>query len=129
MLKPLRIFLVEDSPGLLDELAQVLQEQTGIEVLGRTFSGEKAVTEIQESHPDLVLMDWDDNMTGAITLVALKALLNPPAVIVLAAAHDHPHFRAAVKALGAQASLPRRMVHSVLKELSDVQGNPSRLGA
>ena len=120
-----RIFLVEERLGDLDEVEQLLRTQAGIEIVGRTLSGAKIVAKVNDSNADLVLMDWQDGQSGVEALGALKTLANTPAVIVLAG-HDHPHFHAAVKALGAQASLHRKKYRTELLPLIDVERNSFR---
>lgn len=106
MVMRLRIFLMEDCHGFLDEVELMLRRQAGIEIVGRTLSSAKAVASLGDINLDLVLMDWDESMAGVEALGALKALSNAPAVIVLAG-HDDPRFRAAAMALGAKESLHR----------------------
>jgi two-component system chemotaxis response regulator CheB len=106
MTKPLRVLLMEETPGLLDDVGQWLLVQAEIQLIGRALPGQEAVAAAAALAPDLVLMDWDSGLAGVDALQLLKALPQAPRVIVLAAP-DHPHFHAAVRAVGAEASSPR----------------------
>jgi len=119
-----RILLIEDEPGMLGEVVQLLAEWEGITLIGPVGS-EQAVTEVKKSQPDLGLLGWDEAMTGLETLYALIALPVVPAMIVLAAV-EHPHLRGAVKAMGVRATLSLSKARTHLRALIDTVRNEFR---
>ncbi|MBS4040221.1 MAG: response regulator [Flavobacteriales bacterium] len=51
-----KVFIVEDEQDLADNMAAILRS-SGFDVVGKEDSGEIAVKKIQQSKPDLILMD------------------------------------------------------------------------
>jgi DNA-binding NarL/FixJ family response regulator len=55
---PLRCVIVDDDDAFRQEMGALLEEQ-GISVVGGAASGAEALTQIAQSHPDVVLIDID----------------------------------------------------------------------
>jgi DNA-binding NarL/FixJ family response regulator len=54
---PLRVFLADDHAIVRAGLRALLQRHDGVEVVGEAGDGHEAVTEIERTRPDIVLMD------------------------------------------------------------------------
>jgi len=54
---PLRVFLADDHAIFRDGLRALLQRHPGVEVVGEAGDGHEAVTEIERTRPDVVVMD------------------------------------------------------------------------
>lgn len=54
---PLRVFLADDHAIFRDGLRALLQRHEGVEVVGEAGDGHEAVTEIERTRPDVVVMD------------------------------------------------------------------------
>lgn len=95
---PVRILLVDDSPGFLQAAACFLEAEPDIEIVGRALSGRDALEQVARSKPDLVLMDLAmPEMNGLAATHQIKALPDAPHVIILTL-HDNPEYRAAAQA-------------------------------
>jgi DNA-binding NarL/FixJ family response regulator len=78
---PLRVVLADDHPVYRDGLAGLLRRH-GIEVVGSVANGEAAIRAVEDSAPDVVVMDL--NMPGMSGLDATRALTErSPATRVL----------------------------------------------
>lgn len=83
------IFVVEDEAIVANDLRETLKS-LGYAVAGAAKTGETALEKIQETHPDLVLMDIHiaGTMDGIDTAAKIHALLNIPVVYLTAHADD-----------------------------------------
>jgi DNA-binding NarL/FixJ family response regulator len=82
----IRIALVDDHPVVRAGLRALIQGQEDLSVIAEAETLEQAVAVVTDKHPDIVLMDLnlgDNQAGGADVTVALRALPNPPEVMVL----------------------------------------------
>jgi two-component system, NarL family, response regulator len=68
----IRILIVDDHPVVRAGLTSMLTTQPGLEVVGSASSGEEALAKIDETAPDLILLDL--RMPGMDGLSTLRAL-------------------------------------------------------
>lgn len=80
-----RVMLVDDHPIVRTGIRAVLQTQADVEVVAEASSGEEAITLTARTAPDVVLCDLrlGEGIDGIATTEALRALPNPPAVVML----------------------------------------------
>ena len=69
--KPLRVVIADDHPAYRAALARVLREN-GIEVVAEASNGEAAISAVEDTAPDVVVMDL--NMPGVSGLEATRRL-------------------------------------------------------
>ena len=53
----IRILIADDHTVVRQSLARLLDEEPDLEVIGEAINGRDAVEQVQELHPDVVLMD------------------------------------------------------------------------
>lgn len=84
-----RIFVVEDESIVSKDIQQSLKK-LGFEIAGAASSGEKAVEKIEETKPDLVLMDimLKGEMSGIDTAEIVKEKFNIPVIYLTAYADE-----------------------------------------
>jgi DNA-binding NarL/FixJ family response regulator len=100
-MKPLRIFLVDDSPLFRVCAAGFLASCSGVKVVGEAGSAAEGFEKIGRAAPDLVLMDLTmPGMNGIEATKRIKARPNPPRVAIVTF-HDDPLFRTVAMAAGA----------------------------
>ena len=80
-----RVLLVDDHPIVRAGLRSLFVGRTDVEIVGEAATGEEAIALSQHLHPDVVLCDLrlGEGMDGIQTTAALRALDEPPAVIIL----------------------------------------------
>ncbi|NNG38856.1 response regulator transcription factor [Flexivirga sp. ID2601S] len=78
------MLLVDDDALVCQGLELILSSAPDIEVVGSVDDGDRAVPAVQQHFPDVVLLDVRmQRLDGIAATGALRALANPPKVIVL----------------------------------------------
>ncbi len=79
------VLLVDDHPVVRAGLRAVIDASTEVRVGGEAASGEEAVALTRHLAPDVVLCDLrlGEGMDGIATTAAIRALPEPPAVLIL----------------------------------------------
>ncbi|MDF2439577.1 MAG: hypothetical protein JWN98_561 [Abditibacteriota bacterium] len=92
---PISILVVDDSPNFLQSAIRFLSTDYRVNIVGLALSGDDAIAQVEQLHPDLVLMDLAmPGMNGLEVTRVLKAGTNPPRVIILTL-HDAPEYQIA----------------------------------
>ena len=80
----LSVLIVDDNPLYVAAATQFLINVCGVEVVGVAGSGDEGIAHARALEPDLVLIDQGMNgMTGLETAAKLKALKQPPVVVIV----------------------------------------------
>lgn len=99
----MKVFLVEDSPLLLERLETMLAQLPGVEVIGRAGSAPEAIRSILERRPDLVVLDIQlAEGSGFDVLRALHAIAAELDVVMLSNYSSDP-YRQIAERFGAKA--------------------------
>ncbi len=89
-----QVLIVDDEEGIRESLSQIIEDE-GYET-ATASSGEEAVKAVQETLPDLVLLDiWMSGMDGIQTLQEIKALYPDLPIIMIS---GHANIESAIKA-------------------------------
>jgi len=117
-MQTLRVMVVDDNPVVSERLAGLLGEDERVEVCDRVESGLLAFARIAVDRPDAVLMDLEMPGIGGLAAIRrIKALVSPPAVIVVTL-HDSDEMRREAARAGADAFVPKsRVGHDLLRTL------------
>lgn len=95
----IRVLIVEDHQIVADGLAMLLQDDSGVEVVGIASSGAEGVSLAGRLDPDLVIMDFRlPDQTGAEAATAIRGRRPDVALIFLSADDTDAAVLAAVKA-------------------------------
>lgn len=124
-----RILIVDDEPGILEQLSQLLMEE-GYEVLPAA-SGEEAVNRYTREQPDVVFLDiWLPDRDGLETLAALLEI-DPAAAVVMISGHGTAPTAVKAIKMGACNYLEKPLsLQGVLDAVSDALAHRrSRQGA
>jgi DNA-binding NarL/FixJ family response regulator len=114
---PIRILLVDDSPGFLKSAARFLSAEPRIEVAGQALSSRDALEQVISLRPDLVLIDVAmPGMNGLEATRRIKAQSDAPQVIILTM-HDNPEYRAEARIAGADGFVSKSEFGSQLLPL------------
>ena len=89
-----QVLIVDDEEGIRESLSQIIEDE-GYETITAS-SGEEAIKALQETLPDLVLLDiWMSGIDGIQTLQEIKAMHSDLPVIMIS---GHANIESAIKA-------------------------------
>lgn len=116
----LRVLIVEDDPDIGELLTEYLTSQ-GVDARAVT-SGEAAIEEVQEWHPEIVLLDIVmPGLGGMETLRRIRALSSETSVVMLSGSDDPQQAQAAL-ALGAIEYVPKPVDFGYLDSILAAHG-------
>jgi signal transduction histidine kinase/DNA-binding NarL/FixJ family response regulator len=105
--RAVRVLVVDDHPLFVHALTDLLGRERDIQVVGTACTGADAVALAGLAHPDVLLLDLELPDTGGAKVVKeVRALEDPPVVLMLSAFGQAEHISAAMKA-GAHGYLPK----------------------
>jgi DNA-binding NarL/FixJ family response regulator len=85
----MRILLADDQPKVRLGLRLLLEQEEWASVVGEAAEAESLLMQVEESQPDLVLLDWSLNRTDKLDLLpALRSCCPGLAVVVLSGQPD-----------------------------------------
>ena len=124
----MKVFIVEDSPEVLERLVDLVREVPGVEMAGTAGNFEDAITGIISGRPDVGIFDiklGDDRRGGIEVLSYVKAQMPGLQAIMLSNYVTPQHIRASAEA-GAQYFLDKskdfERIGDVLRKLQDETG-------
>jgi len=56
-MNPIRVYVVEDQPKIIKNLMKLLRDSDEIEIVGKSMSGEDALEGIEDTKPEVILLD------------------------------------------------------------------------
>lgn len=84
-----RILIVDDAQSVREGLRWLIEDETGLTVVGDAPTGLDAIKQAMELKPDLVILDIELTDTDGFAVTRqLKALPNPPRVVLLSVHGD-----------------------------------------
>ena len=96
--KSIRVVLADDHPIVRDGLRKLLSLEDDIEVVGEASDGREVLQLVQETEPDVVILDLRmPNLDGLSALQAMQQSNKKSKVIVLTASEDKNEFVQAMK--------------------------------
>ncbi len=96
--KKIRVVLADDHPIVRDGLRKLLSLEDDIEIVGEAADGREVLQLVQETEPDVVILDLRmPNLDGLSALQALQQSNRKSKVIVLTASEDKNEFVQAMK--------------------------------
>jgi DNA-binding NarL/FixJ family response regulator len=95
---PIRVVLADDQPLFSAGLQMILRSQADIEYAGDAVNGEAAVALVQETEPDVVLMDIRmpvmDGITATRKIMDASTKRSPKVIVLTTIQHDEAVVRA-----------------------------------
>jgi DNA-binding NarL/FixJ family response regulator len=112
----IRVLSVDDHPLLLEGIAELIGNQSDMQLIGEAANGREALEQFRKHHPDITLMDLQmPEMSGIDAISAIRGEFPDARIIILTTyAGDFQIFRA-LKA-GARGYLLKGMLRQELLE-------------
>lgn len=103
----MKIFLVDDSPQVIERLKEMLNPIAGVEVIG--FAGDipAALNSIRATLPDIVLLDLNLPDGSGIQLLRAMRTETPDVKVIVLTNYAFPQYKRKCLALGAHAFLDK----------------------
>ena len=120
-MEKIRVLIVEDHTVVREGLAAMLSFSADIEVVGQAKDGIEAVEVVEQTHPDVILLDLVmPRQDGLTTIPILKERLPSVHILVLTSFAENEMVYKAIKA-GAEGYMLKDATHvQLLQAISDV---------
>ncbi len=126
----MRVFLVDDSPQVLDRLKSILLSLDGIDVIGSADDLPEALSRIRSSRPDLVILDLRLPSGSGIKVLQMIKTENLGVDVVVLTNYAFPQYRKKCAETGAYAFLDKStdfaMVPQVITSLAELHEKARR---
>ncbi|MEL4503844.1 response regulator transcription factor [Luteococcus sp. H138] len=113
----MRLLLADDDPVVLIGLAELLCQQSGIEVVGAVKDGEQAVEFCAAHAVDVALLDVDMPIVDGVEAAKQILQRTPSVVVVMLTAFAHDEFLGRALAAGARGFLTKDLSAERIAEL------------
>lgn len=103
----MRVFITDDSKIVVERLADLLKDVSGVKVVGQAGNALEAVLSIHETNPDAVILDLQ--MPGGSGLDVLRAIRrgHPRLQVLICTNFAYPQYRDKCMAAGANYFLDK----------------------
>ncbi len=130
-MSPIRVILADDHPVVRNGIRHMLEKVVDIEVLGEASTGGEALQLVQDTKPDILLLDMEmPDLNGREVAQRLQSMGSPVKILALSA-YDDPVYIRELLELGAAGYLvkeeaPETIVDAVRGVAHGEQGWVSR---
>ncbi|SIQ10048.1 response regulator transcription factor [Marinobacterium stanieri] len=88
----IRVLLVDDHPLVIDGIQARLEDEGGIEVVGRASNGQEAVDVAQQLQPDVILMDISMPVMNGLEATRVLQEKMPETRVLILSMHDNREY-------------------------------------
>ena len=115
---PLRIVVVDDHAMVREGLAQVIDREPDMQVIGAAADGQSGVELASELHPDVVVMDVNMPVMNGMEATRYIAMRQPSVRIIGVSLHDDPQIIQRMRDAGAvdyvcKSSDPMQLIRAI----------------
>jgi DNA-binding NarL/FixJ family response regulator len=125
----MKVFIVDDSPAVVDRLADLLQEVPGVVLVGQAADVQEAVRGIRNLKPDALILDLQ--IPGGSGLDVLRAIRSdyPRLRVLICTNYPYPQYRQECLTAGANFFLDKSAefskIPAILRELIENESKTS----
>jgi DNA-binding NarL/FixJ family response regulator len=121
--EPKRLLLIDDHPIMRYGLAQLVAEESGLEICGQAGSAKEGLTAVERLNPDLAVIDLTLPDRNGLELLKDIRALHPGLHCLVLSMHDESLYAERVLRAGARGYLMKEVaaeqfIHAVQKVLS-----------
>lgn len=114
---PLRVFLVEDSPEVLERIQADLALIPGVSAIGHADTAADAITEVLATHPDIVLLDLRLREGNGLEVLRALHASAPEIDVYLCSSYAAEPYRGMALRLGARDVFDKSTEFARVKEV------------
>ena len=114
---PMKVFIADDSMGLIERLLALLSEIPGIEVVGQAHDAPEALAQISKLNPDVVLLDIQMPGGGGIRALRQIKQRRPAPIVLMLTNYSYQQYRQKCMESGADLFLDKSRDSGKLKEI------------
>ncbi|KGX93153.1 chemotaxis protein CheY [Pontibacillus halophilus JSM 076056 = DSM 19796] len=101
-MKPIRVLIIDDSAFMRKMIANILEEDSRIIVVGKARNGQDGLNKISECNPDVVTMDVEMPVMDGLTALE-RIMKEAPLPVIMLSSLTHSGAEATVRAMEAGA--------------------------
>jgi DNA-binding NarL/FixJ family response regulator len=115
-----RILVVDDNPAVRHYLRAILEQQSTWQVSGEARTGEEALRRVQETTPDLILLDFQMPDLNGLDVAREINRHWPKIPILMVTVHMSSQLAAAARAVGIRGACAKSDVGSIVEAVQAV---------
>ncbi len=104
-----RIYIIDDHAIMRQSYRLLLRRHGALEICGEAASAEAALIDIENAHPDLVLIDMSLPVMDGLELLQILGKRLPHLHVLMVSGHNDSHFIDGILAQGAHGYLSKDM--------------------
>lgn len=110
-----RLLVVDDNPAVRHYLRSILEQQSAWQVCGEARTGEEALHRVQESMPDVILLDFQMPDLNGLDVAREIHRAWPAIPILMVTVHMSNQLAAAASAVGIRGACAKWDVGSIVE--------------
>lgn len=129
----MRILLADDQPDVRSALRLLLEQESGLDVVGEAADAERLIEGARSEHPDVILLDWElpDHRApggGAYLVEGIRAVCPGARVIALSGRMEagQAALAAGADAFVSKSEPPERLLAALAGIAQEMQGSQAR---
>ncbi len=107
MADKIKVLVVDDASFMVKALREILESDSGIEVVGSARNGQDALNKIKQLQPDVVTLDVDMPVMDGIKAIRHIMIQSPVPIVMLSSLHGHGDITFEALRLGVVDFLPK----------------------
>ena len=109
-----RILIADDSPQVRSVLRHLVEQDANWEVCAEAIDGQEAVQRTRESHPDLVVLDFQMPVMDGLQAAREIAKVVPAIPVLLCSAHLSAILIGEARRIGIMGAVPKSNASSIV---------------